>query len=67
MKDFHLNMLDIKAISMGLPAFMDTLQGSNVAITCNTVAAIGYLRNQGGTLLCQMSDLAVQVCLWAES
>jgi len=29
--------------------------------------AIAYLRDQGDTLSHQMSDLAVQVCIWAES
>jgi len=66
-KDLHINVLELKAIWLGLQAFLDTLQGSNVAIMCDNVSAIAYIRNQGGTLSRQMSDLAVQICTWAES
>ena len=65
-RDLHINVLELKAVWLGLQAFAGTLRGSNVAIMCDNVTAIAYLRNQGGTLSRQMSDLAVQVCMWAE-
>ena len=67
MKENHINVLELMAIWLGLQAFVDTIRDSNVAIMCDNVSAIAYLRNQGGTLSRQMSDLAVQVCTWAES
>jgi hypothetical protein len=66
MKESHINVLELMAIWLGLQAFVDTIRDSNVAIMCDNVSAIAYLRNQGGTLSRQMSDLALQVCMWAE-
>ena len=53
-KDLHINVLELNAIWLGLQAFEDTLQDSNVAIMCDNVSAIAYLRNQGGTRSQQM-------------
>ena len=47
-------------------AFEDTLQDSNVAIMCDNVFAIAYLRNQGGTRSQQMCRMAIDTCEWAE-
>jgi hypothetical protein len=66
-KNLHINVLELQAIWLGLQAFVDTLQGSSVAIMCDDVSAIAYIRNQGRILSRQMSDLAMQVFLWAES
>ena len=38
MKDLHINVLELKAIWLGLQAFEDTLQDSNVAIMCDNVS-----------------------------
>ena len=66
MKESHINVLELMAIWLGLQAFVDTIRDSNVAIMCDNVSAIAYLRNQGGTLSHQMSDLAFQICMWVE-
>ncbi len=57
MKESHIN---------GLQAFVDTIGDSNVAIMCDNVSGIAYLRNQGGTLSRHISDLALPVCMWAQ-
>ena len=49
MEELHINVLELNAIWLGLQAFEDTLHDSNVAIMCDNVSAIAYLRNQGGT------------------
>ena len=53
-KELHINVLELNAIWLGLQAFEDILQDSNVAIMCDNVSAIAYLRNQGGTRSQQM-------------
>ena len=63
MKDLHINVLELKAIWLGLQAFEDTLQDSNVAIMCDNGSAIAYLRNQGSQQMCHM---AIDTCEWAE-
>ena len=66
MKELHINVLELNAIWLGLQAFEDTLQDSNVAIMCDNVSAIAYLRNQGGTQSQQMCCMAIDTCVWAE-
>ena len=51
---------------LGLQAFEDTLQDSNVAIMCVNVSAIAYLRNQGGTRIQDMCRMTIDTCEWAE-
>ena len=60
------NVLELNAIWLGLQAFEDTLHDSNVAIMCDNVSAIAYLRNQGGTRSQQMCRMAIDTCVWAE-
>ena len=57
--------LELHAIWLGLE---DILQDSNVAIMCDNVSAIAYLRNQGGTRSQQMCHMAIDTCTceWAE-
>ena len=66
MKELHINVLELNAIWLGLQAFEDILQDSNVAIMCDNVSAIAYLRNQGGTRSQQMCRMAIDTCEWAE-
>ena len=49
MKDLQINVLELHAIWLGLQAFEDTFQDSNVTIMCSNVSAIAYLKNQWGT------------------
>ena len=53
MKDLHINVLEFGLVS-------------NVAIMCDNVSAIAYLRNQGGTRSQQMCRMAIDTCEWAE-
>ena len=66
MKELHINVLELNAIWLGLQAFEDTRHDSNVAIMCDNVSAIAYLRNQGGTRSQQMCRMAIDTCEWAE-
>ena len=66
MEELHINVLELNAIWLGLQAFEDTLHDSNVAIMCDNVSAIAYLRNQGGTRSQQMCRMAIDTCEWAE-
>ena len=66
MKELHINVLELNAIWLGIQAFEDTLHDSNVAIMCENVSDIAYLRNQGGTRSQQMCRMAIDTCEWAE-
>ena len=43
----HINVLELRAIWLGLQSFKDLLDGSTVAIMCDTMSAIAYVKNQG--------------------
>ena len=66
MKELRINVLELNAFWLGLQAFEDILQNSNVAIMCDNVSAIAYLRNQGGTQSQQKCRMAIDTCEWAE-
>ena len=46
--------------------FKPSRMPSNVAIMCDNISAIAYLRNQGGTRSQEMCRLAIDTCEWAE-
>ena len=68
MKELHINVLELNVFWLGFQAFEDTLQDSNVAIMCDNVSAIAYLRNRGGggARSQQMCRMAIDTCEWAE-
>ena len=54
------------AVLLGLQAFVSHLSHSNVAIMCDNMTAIAYVKIQGGTHSETMCTLTSQICLWAE-
>jgi len=67
MATLHINVLELHAFWLGLKAFASMLGDSTVAIMCDNTSAIAYVKNQGGgTKSLVPSDLASQLCLWAE-
>jgi hypothetical protein len=44
-KELHINVLELKAIWLGLQAVLDTTRGRIVAIMCDNISAITYLSN----------------------
>ena len=65
-RQLHINVLELLAVWLGLQAFVSHLSHSNVAIMCDNMAAIAYVKNQGGTHSETMCTLTSQICLWAE-
>ena len=62
----HINVLELQAIWLGLKAFSQRVENAKVALMSDNTSAVAYLRNQGGTKSLAMSDLATDICLWAE-
>ena len=59
-----INVLELKAIGLGLQTIANTLQNSYVSIMCDNTSAIVFLKNQGGDALSCI--LATQICRWVE-
>ena len=63
----HINVLELQAIwRYDLRAFSQRVENAKVALMSDNTSAVAYLRNQGGTKSLAMSDLATDLCLWAE-
>ena len=62
----HINVLELQAIWFGLKAFSQRVENAKVALMSDNTSAVAYLRNQGGTKSLAMSDLATDICMWAE-
>jgi hypothetical protein len=66
MRDLHINVLELNAVWLGLQSLIQHIQGCNVALMCDTMATVAYLRNQGGTKSLEMCNLALRICKWME-
>ena len=62
----HINVLELQAIWLGLKAFSQRVENAKVALMSDNTSAVAYLRNHGVTKSLPMSDLATDICLWAE-
>ena len=57
---------ELLAVEKGLGAFRPCLVGRVVAVFCDNMTAVAYLRRQSGTLAVALSALAQRILLWAE-
>ena len=62
----HINLLELKAIHLGLLHFEDFLQGQSIAIFSDNTTALSYLLRQGGTRSWSLNIEAQAILEWAE-
>ena len=62
-----INMRELMAVQLGLQQFEHLLLGKTVAIFCDNVTAVAYLRRQGGTFSRPLFNKARDILLWVES
>ena len=46
---YHINVLELRAVFLGLQAFLQAVQGSSVVARTDNTTVVAYIRNQGGT------------------
>ena len=59
----HINVLELQAIWLGLKAFSQRVENAKVALMSDNTSNQG---GGGGTKSLLMSNLATDICLWAE-
>ena len=64
-KDDHINVLELKAILIGLQSLVHK-QFSHVRIMTDNTTAMAYIRKMGGTKSSRCNDLAKMIWEWAE-
>ena len=62
-----INARELLAVRHGLLHFQSFLSGATVAVFCDNVTAVAYLRKEGGTRSPALSAVAQGILHWAES
>ena len=66
-RDLHINMLELKAVWLGLKAFQDYVQGKTVVSMCDNSTVVSHIRHQGGTKSWSLCQRTLQLLQWAHS
>ena len=56
-KRLHINVLELKAVSLALQSFKDQCQNQSVLVAMNNSTVVAYINNQGGTHSAKMCAL----------
>ena len=62
-----VNARELLAVRHGLLHFQSFLSGTTVAVFCDNVTAVAYLRKEGGTRSPALNTIAQEILHWAES
>ena len=62
-----VNARELLAVRRGLLRFQSFLSGTTVAVFCDNVTAVAYLRKEGGTRSPALNTIAQEILRWAES
>ena len=63
----HINLLELKAVFLGLLAFQHRIAHQSVALMCDNATVVAYINKQGGTVSRSLSLLTKELLCWAEA
>ena len=66
-KLLHINLLEMKALFLGLQAFREDVIGHHVTAMCDNSTVVAYVNKQGGTVFRALCLLASHLLRWTES
>ena len=66
-KLLHLNLLEMKALFLGLQAFREDVVGHHVTAMCDNSTVVAYVNKQGGTVSRALCLLASRLLRWTKS
>ena len=66
-RSLHINVLELRAIRLGLQHFVDVLRGAVVAVFADNTTALAYLSREGGTHSTLLNSEAREILDWAEA
>ncbi|XP_070181208.1 uncharacterized protein [Littorina saxatilis] len=61
---WHINVLELEAVALGLRAFLPLLEDSHVKVHTDNMTVAAYLNRQGGTRSQVLSDSACRLLTW---
>ena len=63
-KRLHINVLELKAVSLALQRFKDQCQNQTVLVATDISIAVAYINKQGGTHSAEMCALLWKIMTW---
>ena len=60
----HINVLELKAVSMALQRFKDQCQNQTVLVATDNSTVVAYINKQGGTHSAEMCALLWKIMIW---
>ena len=66
-KLLHINLLEMKALFLGLQAFREDVIGHYVTAMCDNSTVVAYVNKQGGTVSWALCLLTSRLLRWTES
>ena len=63
----HINLLEMKALFLGLQAFQEEVSGHHVTAMCDNSTVVAYVNKQGGTVSRALCLLTSRLLRWTES
>ena len=63
----HINLLEMKALFLGLQAFQEDVAGHHVTAMCDNSTVVAYVNKQGGTVSRSLCLLTSRLLRWTES
>ena len=66
-KMLHINLLEMKAVWLGLQSFQKIVTGHRVTVMCDNSTVVAYVSKQGGTHSRSMCELTSCLLKWTES
>ena len=66
-KLLHINLLEMKALFLGLQSFREDVIGHHVTAMCDNSTVVAYVNKQGGTVPRALCLLASRLLRWTES
>ena len=66
-KRLHINVLELKAVSLALQSFKDQGQNQTVLVATDNSTVVAYINKQGGTHSAEMCSLLWKIMTWLPS
>ena len=63
-KRLHINVLELKAVSLALQRFKDQCRNQTVLVATDNSTVVAYINKQGGTHSAQMCTLLWKIMTW---
>ena len=63
----HINLLEMKAVWLGLQSFQKIFTGHRVTVMCDNSTVVAYVSKQGGTHSRSMCELTSRLLKWTEN